>query len=711
MVPLLTIFINTKFISITFMTKDNSLLSADFDFASFTKNILVLEADIPNSDLLSVLRGSLDLDKYRRTLDVELKEMEKRLLSVIVSDADSLVSLYKDANDCETILDDMDKALSGFADSLGGVSDEIRQLQDKSEELSNQLKTRSEVQEKLISFVDGAVVPPDLVHVICEEEDCSSDRFLTAVQQLARKLRTHVAMDPTLPSVAESSPEFQKIKLKAVGRIREFVTSKLSVLKQPKSNLREVQSAFLLKIVDLIKFLRELDSGVFYLEIANFYFAYASKFYQNFFKTYTQTLSRVPVEPTATKSDLVGYTEGGQSEISGLMKLGGSSSSQLKTNALTLPDIRERVMKEDIDSEPLTALTEITNRIYPEALLRSHQKLFMEAAACEYMFLRQFFDLEDSNTDLQRFFDSVFDKSLSYMLEYVGSSLVRDCHDSVGLILCVRIVEHFQDQMANKRKIPCLDSYFENLLSLIRLRLKYTIEQHVDSLKRIDVKKVPLNASGPLPVTRKFSELASSLLYVRGQLNSEDPQLSNQIETLVSVYDALMASIGKRLTSQTDQQVWHLNNLDVILSLFRERQLNAETVPAFKKFQEKLNMYMSVFVEHKLGEHFGVLIKMTTDLEKTSGPNVSVSEMERQIVWFQQNWKSEVQKIHKEIVSDNLFSSFAIGIEIAKSAMTQLLLYYTRFQKGVNGKLPSGGAWSRQIVPSAVIMAEIKQIQ
>jgi hypothetical protein len=130
-----------------------------------------------------------------------------------------------------------------------------------------------------------------------------------------------------------------------------------------------------------------------------------------------------------------------------------------------------------------------------------------------------------------------------------------------------------------------------------------------------------------------------------------------------------------------------------------------------KRFEEKMNLFVSVFVEKKLTESFGPLIKLTVEQERLGGtPNASLSDLERMVLQFQQNWKVEAGKIQKEIAQS--FSNYATGSEIVKSAMTQLLLYYTRFQKIITIRLAGQSpAWARQIVPSAVIMAEIKQLQ
>ena len=68
-----------------------------------------------------------------------------------------------------------------------------------------------------------------------------------------------------------------------------------------------------------------------------------------------------------------------------------------------------------------------------------------------------------------------------------------------------------------------------------------------------------------------------------------------------------------------------------------------------------------------------------------------------------------MEGINRNVLS--YFSNFRNGMEILKQVLTQLLLYYTRFQdvlrKLYKGKQPP--AVVKDLVPTAVILAEIKK--
>ena len=675
-----------------------------FDVDQFLADIESVEQQDPNAEVLRVLRGAGDVWTFKENLSRELKVIESSLVANFLENSDALLSLYRETENCECILSSMERTLSGFGDSLRGVSDDIRQLQHKSEDLSLQLKSRSETQEKLITFMDSVIVSPDLVKVICEEEDCGSEKFQSAIDQLQKKLRAHADLPSDLPSVLESGPELEKLKVKAISRVREFLASKVNALKQPRTNIQILQRNVLVNLRGLSKFLKQVDNGIYFNEIWNLYAATLSRQYSNQFKIYVQTLTKLQVEATASKSDLIGGTT---AEV---------SPNSHQGNVFSIKG-RERVIREDLEAEAIAlVMTEAgagggINKCYPETLLRSHQKLLVDTACSEYLFLIDFFDLLMNKSDQQKMFDAVMGKTLQWFSDHISSAVIKESFDPVGLLLSLRILEFNRDLMLNKRKIPVLDTYFESLLTQVRHRLGFTIDLNTESLKKIDLRKLNPVANAPFYVSRRFAEFSAAILFVKSELLEEDDiLLTESVDGLSTSYEAFLMALSKRVE---DQQIFLLNNVDLVLSVFKERQL-APILPLVRRYEEKMNSIMSVFIEKNLLDRFGPLIKTTVEQEKhLQAPTISLQDCERLVVHFQQTWKSEIGKIQQEFFN-GIFSNFQTASEILRNALTQLLLYYTRFQKIVQTRLLSSApapapAWARQIVPSAVIMAEIKQ--
>merc|ERR1712176_1028990 len=75
---------------------------------------------------------------------------------------------------------------------------------------------------------------------------------------------------------------------------------------------------------------------------------------------------------------------------------------------------------------------------------------------------------------------------------------------------------------------------------------------------------------------------------------------------------------------------------------------------------------------------------------------------------FSSNWKTGIEQINRNVLS--YFSNFRNGMEILKQVLTQLLLYYTRFQDIIRKiwrlKQPP---FVKDLVSTSVILGEIKK--
>lgn len=69
---------------------------------------------------------------------------------------------------------------------LGGISEEIRQLQEESRSMSVQLQNRREVEAQLQRFLDKMVLPPDMVATLTGKE--VNDAYLEYIVNLNAKV-------------------------------------------------------------------------------------------------------------------------------------------------------------------------------------------------------------------------------------------------------------------------------------------------------------------------------------------------------------------------------------------------------------------------------------------------------------------------------------------------------------------------------------------
>ena len=232
-----------------------------------------------------------------------------------VAEADDIAKLHTDVTTCETVLMNMESMLQHFQDTLGGISREIRHLQDKSMEMNVQLKNRKAVQSKLQLFLDKVAVSRPFIESICEvwcrmhgpllawltfmrvhtPQDEINDAYVALLRQLSAKIRyaalaastsirphtltlawllcvrcsytaqrstqagragagggsnpaADFGIDPSDTKAGHDViPELERLRVKAVTRVRAFLLEKIADLRKPRTNVQMVQEHVLLR--------------------------------------------------------------------------------------------------------------------------------------------------------------------------------------------------------------------------------------------------------------------------------------------------------------------------------------------------------------------------------------------------------------------------------------------------------------------------------
>ena len=178
--------------------------------------------------------------------------------------------------------------------------------------------------------------------------------------------------------------------------------------------------------------------------------------------------------------------------------------------------------------------------------------------------------------------------------------------------------------------------------------------------------------------------------------------------------------------------IFLINNYDYILTTFQERL--AICINEINYYETNLYNYKELFAEELIKNIFPRLISFVIQTEQlmmnnTEGhnsdlpTNIILDEIliENIIHEFNSTWKLNIQLINDQIIS-YFNNNFINSMNILKLVLTQLLLYYTRFQdilKKVfttnnnatsntsnNNKQP---AFLRELVSTANILMEIKR--
>ncbi|KAK4404616.1 Vacuolar protein sorting-associated protein 52 A [Sesamum angolense] len=646
--------------------------------------------------------------------DVEnnLRQIELDSIEDYIKESDNLVSLHDQIHDCDTILTQMEKLLSGFQAEIGSISSDIKVLQEKSMDMGLKLKNRKAAESKLAKFVEDIIIPPRMIDIIVDGE--VNEEYMSTLEILSKKLK-YVETDTmvkTSKALNDVQPELEKLRQKAVSKVFDFIVQKLNALRKPKTNVQILQQSVLLKYKYVILFLKEHGKEV-YLEIRAAYIDTMNKkvamwllnacvaCYPNSMRidfevqehsedlltdsakpydarflvkirAYIQALEKLQLD-IATSSDLIGIDTRSTS-----LFLRGREPLKNRSSVFALGE-RINILKEIDESALIPHIAEANSKKYPyEVLFRSLHKLLMDTAASEYLFCDEFFGE-------QSMFYDIFAGPFSVVDEHLNT-ILPNCFDAIGLMLMIRIIYQHQLIMS-RRRIPCLDSYLDKVNISLWPRFKMVFDMHLNSLRNANVRTLWEDDVHPHYVMRRYAEFTASLI----QLNVDygDGQLELNMERLRMAIDDLLVKLAK---------------------LFQKPKLQTEAGSEGGKiqmyFEELLKSNTAIYVEELLAEHFSDLIKFvktraSEDPSSSSERPITVTEVEPIVKDFASRWKAAIELMHNDVITS--FSNFLCGMEILRAALTQLLLYYTRLSDCMK-RIAGGSALNKDLVSISSII-------
>ncbi|XP_052134824.1 vacuolar protein sorting-associated protein 52 A-like isoform X3 [Oryza glaberrima] len=608
--------------------------------------------------LISILANGEKQRDIATLVEGNLGHAEQDLIQDYVEDSDNLVLLHDQIHDCDIILSQIGSLLTGFQVHIGSINSELRSLQERSLDISVRLKNRKLVETKLAKFVEEIVAPPSLVTVIIDGEDIK--------------------------------PELERLLEKALCKVSDYLTELFFSMRKPGTNIQILQQNMVQKYRYLILFLREHGSKV-YTDVRATYADTMNKVLSAHFQVYIEALEKLKLD-IGVSSDLTGYD-------TNIIDLISRGREHLRNHRFMFSLGERASILKEIDRPGLVPhISEVNPVKYPyEVIFRSIQKLLMDTASSEYLFIKAFFGEES-------LFYQVFQGPFKVINGHLDHTL-RNYHDAVCLMLMICITRKHQLVMLNRR-LPCLDAYLDKVLIYLWPRFKTVFDMYLQSLYRCDTKLLWVDGSHPHHIVRCYVEFTASLI----QLNAEcgDGQLDMNLERLRLAVDNLLGRLAENFANPKTQHLFLLNNYDMTISVLKEAGDEANKLQSY--FEEKLESNMISFADELLMEHFKDLIKFVRSrvsedlILYTECP--SIADVEPIVKNFAVTWKTALELMHNEVVTS--CSNLLAGMEILKAAMVQLLNDYNRLSECVK-IIPGGSTLNRNLVSITSISYEMRK--
>ncbi|XP_016109084.1 vacuolar protein sorting-associated protein 52 homolog [Sinocyclocheilus grahami] len=510
-----------------------------------------------------------------------------------------------------------------------------------------------------------------------------------------------------------------RLKIKAVSKIREFILQKIYSFRKPMTNYQIPQNT-LLKFRFFYQFLLANERTVA-KEIRDEYVDTMSKIYFSYFKSYSGRLLKVQYEDVADKDDLMGVED--------TAKKGFFSKPSLKSrNTIFTLGQRGAVLSPAELEGPILiphAAQRGDSRYPYETLFRSQYYALLDNGCREFLFLSDFFMVAgNSALDL---FSSIMGKTLSMFLKNL-STYLSDCYDSIAVFLCIHIILRFRAITA-KRNIPALDKYWEAVLELLWPRFELILEMNIQSIRNTDPQKLGVLDTRPHYVSqpRSYSELKTSLsssvqvclrklsalLFrkaVSGEIRCFATLTAAVIWFQVEVENFVL-KMAAEFPSRRDQLIFLINNYDMMLGVLMERA--ADDSKEVEGFQQLLLARTQEFIEEILSPPFGGMIAFVKEsealmekgqLDKLRTDEARITQLVR---GFSSSWKQSVEALSQDVMRS--FTNFKNGTSIIQGALTQLIQYYHGFHKVLSQPTFRSLAVRSELINLHHLMVEVKK--
>ena len=636
---------------------------SDIDVSLVADDVLLQDMDL--KDLMDrfsqdervkkALADGVDLREYARQVDEELSRTQREAVLDYASQADNFAEVHAQIRTCDSILEQMETLLSGFQTNLGAISSEIRYLQEESTTLSVKLSNRQAVSSKVSDFVRSTVIPEDMARDICEAQ--VNEAYLEYLTELNKRMDFTSSMQkggktPPL-AVAEVTPVLQKLEIKAVERVREFLLQRIHALRKPRTNLQMIQHNVLSKFKYMNMFLQSHSWPVFE-EVQALYVETLSKIYGNYFKAYLGGLAQLESTP-ATKYDLLGVEPEKQKSW-----LDRFSTTTRTVNVFGLG--QRAVLLDDVGADAIVAheASERKLKFSYEAIFRSVNQYLIDSVTSEWLFCIEWFGPND-------LFGRIFNIPLQQCLQSITTS-VRSSFDCVSLLIMMRINSINKRTMV-RRGIPVLVPYFQKMDGLILPRLLEVLAANVQSVQQFTIPPGTIVELRPHFIVRRYAELVTALCVLTQEYKHPDVLTAmNQLrEVMVALIDRLALSVqaGPKERARK-QQIFTITNIDLILGLLREKEVVATEVVIL---EEKMEKTIDQFVQAQLMEFFSPLFNFVKSA--SGGKTVDKESTEAVIKSIHKTWKGDVQRLCQSVLQ-NGFSNFSLAGAICRKLLFEL---------------------------------------
>ncbi|AEO67018.1 a5ae9709-9914-4c60-a935-81fd8966bee7 [Thermothielavioides terrestris] len=481
--------------------------------------------------------------------------------------------LHRSIRACDDILSSVESNLTSFRNDLAAVSADIESLQARSSALNVRLENRRAVEKALGPIVEELSIPPTAVSKISEGHiDEAWVKVLAEVDKRATAQKKN-AQHAQTKALADVGPLLEKLVLKAVERIRDFLVAQIKALRSPNINAQIIQQQNFLKFKDLFSFLHR-HQPVLAGEICQAYLNTMRWYYLNQFTRYEKALEKLKLH-VLDKNDVLGHDDTSRrtTVLSG-SKIGGAPHDPFNLGR------RIEVLKTTNQLAISSYLAEEDQSThYLEVPFRNFNLALIDNATAEYTFLAAFFSPALSFAAISRHFNYIFEPTFA-IGQALTRQLVADTHDALGVLLCVRLNQHFAFEL-QRRRVPAADGYINGTAMALWPRLQSIMDAHGESVRALTA-GLPARAASaasakaasaaPHVVTQRFGQLLHGILALSAEAGGDDEPVAASLGRLRNEVEAFLTKTSQATfgADKRKRERFLYNNYSLILTIISD---------------------------------------------------------------------------------------------------------------------------------------------
>jgi len=287
--------------------------------------------------------------------------------------AKEFVELHDQVQTSVNLLDSLESFLSTFQKDLSAVSGQISELQDRSKDIDNRLKSRRKIEKPLSNLISDITIPPSLATLILDSD--VGEPWITPVEDFERRLETSKARS-RVKAARDLGEIAEGLRIVAATKLRGFFLALFQPIRSSvTTNMQVIQTSVLLKYRPLFAFLQRQAPMVAH-EVQRSYVGAARTYYETGFRRYARSLGRIKARSIEKLEPIV--TNERENDVN--IDLDRLAHAKIQGPGVTLAYMADNK----------------AHKAPVEGLLRSLLLVLMDNATAEYTFISTFFTSESA---------------------------------------------------------------------------------------------------------------------------------------------------------------------------------------------------------------------------------------------------------------------------------------------------------------------------